>query len=73
MLFPDGAIAAPEKDVPWPATADAAAFLAAAERGTASGEKAPAGPGVRSAENEETVLFESRYADRTLHRQALRK
>jgi hypothetical protein len=67
------AIAAPKKDVPWPTAADAAAFLAASEKGTASDEKSHQGLRVRTVENESTVLFESRYADTTLHRQSLKK
>jgi hypothetical protein len=67
------AIAAPKKDAPWPTTADAIAFLAAAEKGSLQEEKSHDRLHARTIENEKTILFESQWNDRPLHRQSLNK
>ncbi len=67
------AIAAPKEDSPWPATADVASFLENAGKGPSREETPRGGLRARTVENERTLLFESRWNDRVLHRQSLNR
>ncbi len=67
------ALALKSEGKPAPGTAEAAAFLAEAEKGRATSEKLRDGVEANTIDNDKSVQFEYRWKQEALHRQTLSK